>query len=53
MVGIILSIIAINRSLTPSPGFGWHAFQYVNLLFAVMTFFVVGGYGLKRAESEE
>lgn len=53
MMGIILSIIAINRTLTPSAGFGWHAFQYVNLLFAAVTFFVVGGYGLKRAESED
>ena len=53
MVGIILSIIAISRSLIPSTGFGWHAFQYANLVFAAMTFFVVGGYGLKRAESEE
>lgn len=51
-LGIILSVIAINRILGEGVGIGWYIFQYVNLILAIVTFFLVGGFGIKRAESE-
>lgn len=51
-LGIILSVIAINQILSEGVGIGWHIFQYVNLFLAIVTFFLVGGFGIKRAESE-
>jgi len=52
LLGVILSVILIGQSMHSSGTWRVIAIHIINLVAAIMAFFVLGGHGIKLAEGE-
>jgi hypothetical protein len=53
LLGVIVSVISITKSLTSPGGTGTIIFNVLLLIAAIFFFFVLGGHGIERGEAEE
>lgn len=50
MVGLIMSVIFISKTCIDNDNIAVFYGQYINMLSSIITFIVLGGYGLSRSE---